>query len=163
MYRQATQTGNVGPIKYTAGSKLYFDFRAAGADESTFENPETVDPTRPAALYAPFVGDGVFKVLGPDFVYGVAAQALSAIFSLKNIRRAKGPAGTLRRFKNVAIAPFDEIDVIEGSDGKTYKWKQGEGDRVWKWAYLNPEDENRITPWATGLTVNVCFKSTRLP
>lgn len=154
VYRQATQTGNVGPIKYTAGSKLYFDFRAAGSDESTFENPETVDPTRPAALYAPFVGDGVFKVLGADFVYGVAAQALSAIFSLKNIRRAKGPAGTLRRFKNVTIAPFDEIDVIEGSDGKTYKWKQGEGDRVWKWAYLNPEDENRITPWATGLTVN---------
>lgn len=62
-----------------------------------FSDPTTVDPTRDPSLYKWFHGDGVFKVLGEEFVYGAAASVLSSVFSLKNIRRAKGPGGTLRR------------------------------------------------------------------
>lgn len=75
------------------------------------------------------------------------------------------------RFKEKVVAPWDTVDydVVPDvdADGKTlptssnkYKWVTGEGDVAWRWAYLNPEDEHRITSWATGLTVNVSLPST---
>lgn len=162
--RHATQNNSVGPVDFTTGTRLWFDFRAAGVDPLIFENPLDVNPNRPVSLYTLLHGDGVFRVLGEDFVYGVAARVLLAVFSLKNVRRAKGPAGTLRRFKEVVIGPFDEVDYDEvpgkgpyGEDIKVkkYKWKTANGDVAWKWTYLDPEDDHRLTNWATGLTLNV--------
>jgi len=179
VFRHATHHNSIGPVEFTSGDRLWFDLRAAGLDPHIFENPHAVNPNRPASLYTLLHGDGVFKVLGEEFVYSVTAQVLHAVFSLKNVRRAKGPAGTLRRFKEVVIAPFDEVDYDEvlvkdaalGKDTafvkdaalgknayevtvKKYKWKAVKGHVAWKWAYLNPEDSNRLTNWATGLTIN---------
>lgn len=163
VYRKATSNASIGSVDFTSGTRLYFDFRAFGNDATIFENPFEVNPNRPSNLYTLLHGDGVFKVLGEDFVYGVTAQVVRAVFSLKNVRRTKGPAGTLRRFKQIVVAPYDEIDYDElpaDADGmpiKKYKWKTAEGDVAWKWAYLNPEDSNRLTNWATGLALNVSF------
>ena len=183
VYRAATVDNSIGPVDFKKGEKLWFDFRAAGADPRMFEDPTTVDPARPAKLYTLLHGDGVFKVLGEDFVYGVAAEVLRAVFSLPGVRRAKGPAGTLRRFKEVVHAPLDEVEAVKSTPAPTktaaqltqyaeshpadygeepadpstsgYKWKEVDGDRAWRWVYVNPEDSNRLTAWATGLTVYV--------
>lgn len=163
VYRKATVDGTLGTsanaTKFTKGTRLYFDFRAAGLDPAAFKNPSDIDPNRDASLYKWFHGDGVFKVLGEEFVYGAAASVLSTIFSLKNVRRTKGPAGTLRRFKDVVVAPLPTVDydVVSDASGSSnkYRWVAGEGDTAWRWAYLNPEDAHRVTPWATGLTVTV--------
>lgn len=97
MYRQATADKDYGYLAYNKGDKIWFDFRAAGASPDTFPEPDTVDPTRPIQSYDGIIGDTVIKVLGQDFVYGAAANVLRAVFSLPNTKRAKGPAGTLRR------------------------------------------------------------------
>jgi len=172
VFRHATQDNSIGPVDFAAGTRLWFNFHAAGGDPQVFEYPLEVNPNRPASLYSFLHGDGVFKVLGEEFVYAVATQVLRAVFGLKNVRRTKGPAGTLRRFKDVVIAPPDEMDYDEvpgkgpyGEDVtvKKYKWKTAKGDVAWKWAYLNPEDSNRLTGWATGLTLNVSLFSLRKP
>ena len=164
VFRHATHHNSIGPVDFISGDRLWFDLRAAGLDPQIFENPTVVNPNRSPSLYTLLHGDGVFKVLGEEFVTSVTAQVLHAVFSLKNVRRAKGPAGTLRRFKEVVIAPFDEVDYDEspGKDAygqdvnvKKYKWKAVKGHVAWKWAYLNPEDDNRLTNWATGLTIHV--------
>jgi linoleate 10R-lipoxygenase len=59
-------------------------------------------PTRATASYRLLQGDGVFKILGEDFVYGTAASVLQAVFSLRNVRRAPGPTGTLRRYVSLS-------------------------------------------------------------
>jgi len=181
VYRQATHAGHYGDFSYQKGDKLYFDYRAVGADSKSFTHPKEIDPTRPVHLYQGLQGDGVFKVLGQDFVYGAAANVLRAVFSLKDVRRAKGPAGTLRRFKENFIAPFDKLTshlvdaplIVLGDDGKPvkstektkifkYEWESkkivdpahGDVNTAWKYKYSNPEDEHRLTLWATGLTLN---------
>jgi linoleate 10R-lipoxygenase len=185
VYRQATHARNYGYVSYQKGDKLFFNYRAAGVDSSQFTNPRDIDPHRPVHLYEGLQGDGVFKVLGQDFVYGATANVLRAVFSLKDVRRANGPAGTLRRFKENFIAPFDELTsdlvdaplIILGDDGKPVKSAEGKTTKIykygwksqkntdptdkkevntaWKYKYCNPEDEHRLTLWATGLTLNV--------
>jgi len=186
VYRQATHARDYGYVSYQKGDKLFFDYRAVGADPSKFTKPQDIDPNRPVDLYKALQGDGVFKVLGQDFVYGAAANVLRAVFSLKDVRRANGPAGTLRRFKENFIAPSDELTsnlvdaplIVLGDDGKPvksaepkstkifkYGWKnrknadptRGEVNTAWKYKYCNPEDDHRLTLWATGLTLNVCL------
>lgn len=187
VYRQATASKRYGPFSFERGNKLYFNYRALGVHPEAFSNPSNIDPHRPINLYKVLQGDGVFKVLGQDFVYGAAANVLRAVFSLKRVRRANGPAGTLRRFQENFIAPLDEVTstkvtqekIILGDDGKPvksdgpavteeinkYAWKNkkitehkdGLVNTAWKYKYCNPEDDHRLTLWATGLTLNVCY------
>ncbi|KAF8307548.1 heme peroxidase [Clavulina sp. PMI_390] len=169
VYRYATEAGSVGGVKFDKGDRLWFDLRAAGSDPNIFESPSKIDPNRPANLYSVLRGDTAFKVLGEEFVLGATAQVVKAMFSgLKSARRTHGPTGLLRRFKDVIDAPVDEVEydevepadpndavaLLSGGKIKKYKWKTVEGDVVWRWAYLNPEDSNRLTEWATGLTLN---------
>jgi hypothetical protein len=205
VYRDATVAKDYGYLKYNKGEKLWFDYRAAGLNSSMFAEPQNVDPTRPAESYKSLQGDTVFKVLGADFVYGATANVLRAVFSLPNIKRAHGAAGTLRRFKDVFIAPNDDLlgaivadpKIVLGDDGEpisgeafperpaesefapidpekkltkdemyVYGWKSNRVEdwdkatdeapinTAWKYQYANPEDSHRLTPWATGLTLN---------
>lgn len=185
VYRKATVAKEYAGTKYNKGDKVYLNYRAAGRF-SKFRNPTEIDPTRPIDDYKGLQGDTVFKVLGQDFVYGAAANVLRAVYSLNNVRRANGPAGTLRRFKENFIAPPDKLDctdeetdvdqIVLGDDGKPvkqdnpkketvikYKWissqisdpADGIVDTAWKFKYCNPEDNHRLTQWATGLTLNV--------
>lgn len=86
---------------WAKGDNLFFDYRAAGLQfpVPAGEDPEHyVDPNFELDKYQDIQGDGVFKVLGQEFVYGVAVSVLKAVFSLKNVKRTPGPAGTLRRY-----------------------------------------------------------------
>lgn len=85
-------------LRIPEGRRIYLDLVAVAQDASLFSSPNEVTPMRPPGSYRLLHGDGVFKILGEDFVYGTAASVLQAVFSLKNIRRAPGPTGTLRRY-----------------------------------------------------------------
>ncbi|KAF9512279.1 hypothetical protein BS47DRAFT_1394408 [Hydnum rufescens UP504] len=162
VYRQTRTEGA------SQGERLWLDFRAAGLNGDLFERPHDVEPNRPAELYSILHGDGVFKTLGEDFVYRVAGQVLRAVFSRPNLKRATGVAGTLRRF----FIPFHpspdfveetkkEVEVpIPGGNGKigytdtyTYILKPGPGHKAFRHQYQDPENANRLTTWATGLSL----------
>jgi len=166
VYRQATTTDSIGSVKFKKGERLWFDFRALGLDGRRFETPRLVDPNRPAHLYSILHGDGVFKSLGEDFVYKVAGQVLRAVFSRPNIKRAKGSGGTLRRFlipihsspDIVEQTKYEVETVIPGTKGRkgyadayTCVLKSGSGDKAFQYQYQDPN--NRLTTWATGLSV----------
>ncbi|KAF9512302.1 hypothetical protein BS47DRAFT_1486396 [Hydnum rufescens UP504] len=147
VYRQTT-TGT------SKGGRMWLDFRAAGLNSDLFERPHKVEPSRLAHLYSILHGDGVFKTLGEDFV--------------PNLKRATGSAGTLRRF----LIPFHpspdiveenktEVEVpipgkkeeIGYTDAYTYVLKSGPGPKAFRYQYQDPENANRLTAWATGLTL----------
>lgn len=98
VYRVAKSATQVGDLNIAEGQRLYLDLASYGLDASIFRNPKRVDPNRPAILYEPLGGDSAFKILGSKFVYATAAKVLQSVFFLKNVRRAPGPTGTLRRY-----------------------------------------------------------------
>lgn len=149
VYRVAKADVSIGDVQFVKGQRVYLDLAAIGRDQGTFTDPLEVIPTRSPALYQFLHGDSVFKTLGEDFVYGSAAGVLRAVFTLKNVRRAPGPQGTLRRFKEGLHTPFDTVTYQDGN----YTVTPGEGPRPEMWSYLDPEDANRVTHWATGLTI----------
>lgn len=117
-----------------AGDKVFLSLKKANLDEvctcisilesldlnKRFIQPESHAPRNYPAVdnphnYDVFLGDGVIRLLGENFVFMVgililhrnalhltsnqtAAHILKIIFSLKNIRRAPGPSGQLRRY-----------------------------------------------------------------
>lgn len=97
IYRKTKDVFRLGSENLAKDQRVYLDLASTGQDTSIFESPSDINPTRPAAAYALSQGDGVFKILGEEFVYGTAAAILRAVFSLKNVRRAPGKTGTLRR------------------------------------------------------------------
>ncbi|KAF8309095.1 heme peroxidase [Clavulina sp. PMI_390] len=133
VWRQSKTAKNDPGLQYNKGDKLWLDYRAAGLNPEAFQDPTKVDPQRPqpekekyGQLPKQLQGDTVFKVLGEDFVYGVTASVLRAVFSFPSIRRAAGYPGILRRYKDVFIAPPDNLlgafvkdpKVILGDDGE---------------------------------------------
>ncbi|KAF8323352.1 heme peroxidase [Clavulina sp. PMI_390] len=149
LYRKAKAATKLGNQTLTKDQRLYLDLAALGNDGTIFAAPGDVNPTRPEDAYKLLQGDGAFKILGSDFVYGTAAVVLQVVFSLKNLRRATGKTGTLRRFKTIIIGPADVVI----RDGDRYQIKPGNGPRAEVWQYLDPEDQYRLTPWPTGLSI----------
>ncbi|KAH7103029.1 putative linoleate diol synthase [Auriculariales sp. MPI-PUGE-AT-0066] len=86
-----------GDVKAPAGSRVYVNLAEANLNPAVFPDPLVVIPTRPRQAYA-FLGDGVHQVLGNEFVHVTMAQVLKSVFALKNLRRAPGLQGTLKRF-----------------------------------------------------------------
>lgn len=97
IYRKTKAPSTLGSDTLAKDQRVYLDLAAINQDSDKFASPEDVVPTRPATAYTLLQGDGVFKILGEEFVYGTAATVLQAVFSLKNVRRAAGKTGTLRR------------------------------------------------------------------
>lgn len=64
---------------------------------SAFTNPGDVVLTRPKDSY--LAGDGISRSFGLDFVSAVSGAVLNTVFSLKDLRRAPGPSGQLKRFR----------------------------------------------------------------
>lgn len=61
-----------------------------------YANPATVDPARkPKDVY--LYGDGSFRYLGEAFSIKIMAEVLRAVFGYKNIARAPGQSGVLKR------------------------------------------------------------------
>jgi hypothetical protein len=59
-----------------------------------FPNPLSVDPRRPRNNYA-VQGIGFHGCPGVSYAEKTLVEVIRVIFSLKNLRRAQGPAGTL--------------------------------------------------------------------
>jgi hypothetical protein len=174
VWRVATQKIDVGPLAADAGDKFYFDFGKAGKSDNAFENAENIDPTRPASAYGLYHGDTVFKILGEAFVTRAAAQVLRAVLTQRGVKRTKGIAGTLRRYREPVILVPDTVTVTE--EKVPYKQVAKDGSLVdtdWvekvnkytlvpnedpdlvadRWSYLDPEIGHAPTTWATGLTL----------
>ncbi|KAF8316120.1 heme peroxidase, partial [Clavulina sp. PMI_390] len=98
IYRKTKAISTLAGNNLDKDQRVYLDLAAIGQNEAAFASPANVDPNRPATAYSLLQADGVFKILGEEFVYGTAATTLQAVFSLKNVRRAGGKTGTLRRY-----------------------------------------------------------------
>ncbi|EXJ92051.1 hypothetical protein A1O3_00601 [Capronia epimyces CBS 606.96] len=83
-------------VKVKAGDMVYTDFITAGLDEKVFPDPKTIDPTRDRALYIHH-GYGPHACLGRPIVEVAMASQLKVLAKLKNLRRAPGPQGELKR------------------------------------------------------------------
>ncbi|KAF9506549.1 hypothetical protein BS47DRAFT_1426050 [Hydnum rufescens UP504] len=157
-----------GVYRQEGNAKYLYDFRAAGLNSGRFENPRAIDLNRSTQLYSTLHGDGVFKTLGEDFVYKVTGQVLRAVFTKANLKRTTGPLGTLRRFlipiqpiRDTVEATKKEVEVPHPyktgekayTDGYTYTLTPPQGDRAVRYQYQDPEDDYRLTTWATGLSV----------
>ncbi|KAF8323486.1 heme peroxidase [Cantharellus anzutake] len=162
LYRVATEDGAIGPITFKQGQRLYLDIRKIGRDENLFPNPTEIDPTRPADKYSILYGDGVFKSLGERFVWKVTGQVLKAVFSLKQVKRTKGPAGSLRRFEVPQHNPDDEVtstqrtrEIKEGTFEDYYEYyvTPVNADHAFRYSYLDVENDHRLTACATGLSL----------
>lgn len=83
-------------VKISTGDSLYVDFVAAGLDETVFPNPHTIDPTRDRSLYLHH-GYGPHACIGRPIVEVSMAVQLKVFAKLKNLRRAPGPQGMLKK------------------------------------------------------------------
>lgn len=94
-------SGNAYRVK--AGQTLWVATLSAMFDESEVNEPERYNPDRPARDYAMVFGHGIHWCIGSAIARVQIAECLKALFSRKNVRRARGGAGKLRR-----LGPFPE-------------------------------------------------------
>jgi hypothetical protein len=83
-------------IKVSAGEVLYTDFVSAGVDPAVFPNPLEIDITRDSDLYLHH-GYGKHTCIGRPLVEVAMASQLKVFAKLKNLRRAPGPQGEIKR------------------------------------------------------------------
>lgn len=69
---------------------------SAAKDPSHFPDPDAVDPRRPLGAYI-FFGAGPHACLGRDLAQAGLVEMFRALFRLKNVRRAPGPQGELKK------------------------------------------------------------------
>jgi hypothetical protein len=91
-----TVVDNGEKVQIVTGDQIYTDFVSAGLDEAVFPNPRTIDPTRDRSLYLHH-GWGSHACLGRPMVEVAMAAQLKVFAKLKNLRRAPGPQGELKR------------------------------------------------------------------
>ncbi|KIW18357.1 hypothetical protein PV08_02645 [Exophiala spinifera] len=87
---------NGNKVQIKAGDQIYTDFITAGLDEKAFPNPHTIDPTRDRSLYIHH-GWGPHSCLGRPITEVAMAAQLKVFAKLKNLRRAPGPQGQLKK------------------------------------------------------------------
>ncbi|ETI20690.1 hypothetical protein G647_07032 [Cladophialophora carrionii CBS 160.54] len=83
-------------VKVKSGDQIYVDFITAGLDETVFPNPGTIDPSRDRSLYVHH-GYAAHSCLGRPMVEVAMAAQLKVFAKLKNLRRAPGPQGQLKK------------------------------------------------------------------
>ncbi|KAJ7623211.1 linoleate diol synthase [Roridomyces roridus] len=97
VYRIASEQVTIGNSKFEKGDRVFLDIVAAGLESDVYSDPQEVDPTRnPSKGY--LHGDGSFRYLGEAFSTRVMAEVLRAVFGHKNLARAPGQSGLLKRF-----------------------------------------------------------------
>ncbi|KAJ7281406.1 linoleate diol synthase [Mycena rebaudengoi] len=101
VYRIPSEDVAVGDISFTKGSRVFLDISAAGVDGDVFAQPNAVNAGR-NPKEGNVYGDGSFRYLGEAFTIKVMTESLRAIFAYKNIARAPGQSGILKRFKDHA-------------------------------------------------------------
>ncbi|KAF7308570.1 Heme peroxidase [Mycena chlorophos] len=96
VHRVATSEATVGGTTFSKGSRVFVDIAAVSVDAACCANPTSVDPTRKTEVY--LHGDGSFKSFGDEFNVKILSEVLKAVFSYKNVARAPGQSGVLKRF-----------------------------------------------------------------
>ncbi|KAF7294503.1 Heme peroxidase [Mycena kentingensis (nom. inval.)] len=85
-------------------ARVFVDIAAASVNADCCPNPNVVDPTRKANCY--LYADGSVKSLGEAFSLRVVSEVVKTVFSYKNLKRAPGQSGALKR---CVLAPTDAI------------------------------------------------------
>jgi len=106
LWRQATvdttidQGPGLPPVQVKAGQRVYGSFKNANLNPADFPEPLKVDPNRPLSSYN-LNGAGFHNCPGTSYSQHTIAEIVRAVFKLKNVRRAPGPAGKLNGFKEI--------------------------------------------------------------
>ncbi|KAF8587829.1 linoleate diol synthase [Ramaria rubella] len=130
VYREAKLDQQIGLLQVKKDERLFLSVADANLDPLKFPNPLQVDPTRPRESYLG-LADGANECFGDAFVSKVTmTQVVRAIFSLKNIRRAAGQSGLLKRSSHMR-----------------------HGTRHWQ--YLDSNQE--LSPWASSMVIQACI------
>ncbi|KAJ7070750.1 linoleate diol synthase [Mycena amicta] len=96
VYRVASTEVTVGNTTFAKDTRVFLDVATVCVNaESTYPNPNAIDPSRKAESY--LYADGCFKNLGEAFNLKVLAEVLKVVLSYKNIARAPGQSGNLKR------------------------------------------------------------------
>ncbi|KAG8827835.1 hypothetical protein FRC18_009804 [Serendipita sp. 400] len=103
--------------------KVFLSLKKTMMNEEFYPDPHKVvlNRTKEQRL---LLGDGTAKLLGEDYILDVGAHVLRAVFSLKNVRRAPGPSGQLRRY----------VQDCHGTP---------------QWFYL--DQKQKVSPWPTSM------------
>ncbi|KDR77934.1 hypothetical protein GALMADRAFT_244901 [Galerina marginata CBS 339.88] len=126
LWREATVDATVdqGPglpaMQVKKGDRLRASFRNAHLNSLDFPNPTAVDPRRPPLPFDNINGTGFHGCPGVNYAQKAMVEVFKVVFSLKNLRRASGDAGTLRRFNE--IVHETESDVFVQRNGTTSPW-----------------------------------------
>ncbi|KAK4057316.1 hypothetical protein OIO90_001813 [Microbotryomycetes sp. JL221] len=83
-------------VHVKAGEFMFPSLKNAGRDEKYYPNPDQVDPLRPTVFRG--FGVGMHECIGSRIVHHSLVATIKSVFRLKNLRRAPGQAGKLKRF-----------------------------------------------------------------
>ncbi|KAK7937986.1 heme peroxidase [Apiospora aurea] len=83
-------------VRVKSGDRVFVSFVGAAKDVNHFPNPEEVNPSRPLDAYIHF-GLGPHACLGRDAAQAALTEMFRAVFKLRNVRRAPGPQGELKK------------------------------------------------------------------
>ncbi|KAJ7180686.1 linoleate diol synthase [Mycena filopes] len=125
VYRVATEDVTVATRKFNKGDRVFLDIGTTNLNSNVFPDPTLVDPSRhpkEGHLY----GDGSFRYLGEALSLKIMSEVLRAVVTYKNIARAPGQSGTLKRFEDASRPDL-------------------------RFAYL--DDQKFASPWPTSMAV----------
>ncbi|KAI1289055.1 linoleate diol synthase [Xylaria venustula] len=88
--------GSEVPVK--ARDRVFISFASAAKDAKSFPEPEEVNPLRPLNSYVTYVL-GPHTCLAQNTCQIALTEMFRSIFRLKNLRRAPGPQGQLKRIR----------------------------------------------------------------
>ncbi|KAK8076499.1 hypothetical protein PG994_003771 [Apiospora phragmitis] len=83
-------------VDVKSGDRVFVSFVGAAKDVNHFPNPEEVNPRRPLDAYIHF-GLGPHACLGRNAAQAALTEMFRAVFKLRNVRRAPGPQGELKK------------------------------------------------------------------
>ncbi|KAJ7278558.1 heme peroxidase [Mycena rebaudengoi] len=107
------------PMEVKAGEHIGSCFKNAHLNPADFPNPTAVDPTRLTSSYN-LNGTGFHGCPGVDYAVQTITETLKVVFKLKNVRRAPGNAGKMRKFKMVING--GETNIYLTPYGTTTPW-----------------------------------------
>jgi hypothetical protein len=125
LYRRATvdysipQGPGLPPVNVKAGDRIWASFRNAHLNSLEFPNPEEVNPRRPVSSYN-LNGAGFHHCPGEMYAVISIAEIVRVVFSLPNVRRAPGPAGSSNCISE--IHNETEFDWYIQRDGTLSQW-----------------------------------------
>ncbi|KAJ6619469.1 linoleate diol synthase [Mycena sp. CBHHK59/15] len=125
VYRTPSEEVTIANTKFAQGMRIFLDVATASLNSDVFAEPTIVDPGRnPKEGY--LHGDGAFRSLGETLTAKIMSEVLHVVFGYKNVARAPGQSGILKRFKDDSRPDL-------------------------RFAYL---DQNKFTsPWPTSMAV----------